>query len=456
MGIQLAIDDFGTGYASLSYVMDLPITIVKIDQSFVARIGRDPRGEAVVSAMIQLAHTLGLEVVAEGVETEGQLAFLCRRVRVTLARVISSVNRSPPPWWARPPTSSSRPCPPTPEQPRVCAPHPGSSVGIGPHDHGVSGAWTPDPATKPMSSRASRRYILGLRRCCSHRVERHRAICMLGSELTHDPLPHPTRPCSGPNAVPVRPDPSLTGTSYLSRSNAPLPLPVPRGGPLMDEPRDDPPPSLTQERQDLTRSRIREAAMKVVAMRGFDATVAEIAELSGVSPRTIFRHYARATTDSYAATVKDMYDTSGDNAPSPGCRRPNTDLDGWLEGLAAVIHTRSADIIGEAFWDLHASQPRCVGGARRSHAIRHEYRVGGIRYLTGLAWQTAGGEGEPPEKLVLVFGIHLSGFATHALMTDFDQTPQQIGALTAEILKMSLARALRQQRPPAPPGKDGS
>jgi diguanylate cyclase (GGDEF)-like protein len=107
LGIQLAIDDFGTGYASLSYVMDLPIAIVKIDQSFVARIDRDPRGEAVVSAVIQLAHTLGLQVIAEGVETDVQLDFLteaaCDYIQGFLfSRPVPGADAGPARYLARP------------------------------------------------------------------------------------------------------------------------------------------------------------------------------------------------------------------------------------------------------------------------------------------------------------------------------------------------------------------
>jgi EAL domain-containing protein (putative c-di-GMP-specific phosphodiesterase class I) len=84
-GVRLALDDFGTGFSSLSYLRCLPLDILKVDRSFVADIGVSASGGPLVKSILQMAHALSLECVAEGVEEPGQLEFLtanhCREVQ---------------------------------------------------------------------------------------------------------------------------------------------------------------------------------------------------------------------------------------------------------------------------------------------------------------------------------------------------------------------------------------
>ena len=79
LGVRLALDDFGTGYSSLNYLRQYPIHVVKIDRSFLEDIPMNPASATLAETIITMAHALGKEVVAEGVETAEQLQFLRER-----------------------------------------------------------------------------------------------------------------------------------------------------------------------------------------------------------------------------------------------------------------------------------------------------------------------------------------------------------------------------------------
>jgi EAL domain-containing protein (putative c-di-GMP-specific phosphodiesterase class I) len=95
LGVKIALDDFGTGFSSLSYLKRLPADAIKIDGSFVKGFGEDAEDTAIVRMIVELAHTLGIEVVAEGVESEVQVRQL-REIGCDMAQGFHFAKPLPP------------------------------------------------------------------------------------------------------------------------------------------------------------------------------------------------------------------------------------------------------------------------------------------------------------------------------------------------------------------------
>jgi len=94
-GVKISIDDFGTGYSSLSYLKRLPADVIKVDKSFVKGLGAGAEDTAIVRMIIELGHTLGREVIAEGVESEEQ-AELLREMGCDMAQGFHFAKPLPP------------------------------------------------------------------------------------------------------------------------------------------------------------------------------------------------------------------------------------------------------------------------------------------------------------------------------------------------------------------------
>jgi len=183
--------------------------------------------------------------------------------------------------------------------------------------------------------------------------------------------------------------------------------------------------------------------MTVLAQRGFRATIDEIAIAVGLSPRTVFRHYA-GHDDLVADAVEGMFDQLGQ--PINELPDPAVDFPGWLACLARTAHIRNAGILGRAFWDIHNPAPDTSLVILEALSKRRERRRQWMTYIVNTAWGKAGGSGPAPQTLTEAFSLHFSAYATHALTADFDHSPEQAAALTTDILTRLLASAVAEQR----------
>jgi AcrR family transcriptional regulator len=196
--------------------------------------------------------------------------------------------------------------------------------------------------------------------------------------------------------------------------------------------------SLASEQREVAQQRILRAAGAALAARGLAATVEDVAEAAGVSRRTIFRHFA--TRDALFVTViRAGVRRYAEQLPPPP---QDGDLRPWLAELLAVTHRLNARN-GRVFWDLVGVRaedlsPDLAAAAAECRDSRNRFAA----TVTEFLWHARGGPGAPPPWLTDAVAVQLSGFTTQSLAGDLGRTPDQVAAVSAQVIDAALAAAL--------------
>ncbi|MGP8160403.1 MAG: helix-turn-helix domain-containing protein [Candidatus Dormibacteria bacterium] len=205
-------------------------------------------------------------------------------------------------------------------------------------------------------------------------------------------------------------------------------------------------PTLAAEARARARARILSAALELLARRGFDTTVDEVAATAGVSRRTVFRHFESQAQLLAAASVE-VARAVEESMPAPPA--PETELDVWLLETLVTFHRLQARVVGEAFWGIHRRLPGWQTGAEGTNAPTVRRLRGDVPARIALmAWTHAGGRGDPPTWVVDAFSLLTSSFAGKGLSVPVPRSPEETGRISARILSSVIRAAIAEELAP--------
>lgn len=196
--------------------------------------------------------------------------------------------------------------------------------------------------------------------------------------------------------------------------------------------------SLAEEQREAARSRIVRAACAVLARRGLSATVDDVAELAGVSRRTVFRHFV-SRESLFAVAIREGTDRYGQQLPKAP---EGGDLRQWLVDMLTVTHQLNARN-GRVFWELTGIEPGEMSPEIANAAVETRQRRNDFATkVARLVWQARGGPDDPPTWVVDTVAVHLSGFTTQCLASDLARSPDEVARVSAEVIDAAMTAAL--------------